>query len=1101
MYLQSIQVDGFKSYSGKTTIGPFSANFNCISGLNGSGKSNILDAITFVIGCKDLSLMRCTHLSDLIYKQGNAHVKRASVSLIFNNQDKTKSPIGFDNLDEITITRVCSLPNKTKYLLNGNSINNIQIQSLFASIGLNPATPNNYIIFQGKITKIIMMKPHELSLLLKEAAGTLHYEQRKDNASKVLNKKNVKVQEISDTLENEVLPKIKEYQQQRNDYLALKQLSVELEEKIKFIINLEFTMKSNHLEQITADFQSKQSVLNNLNANKAMLESQLSSICNELKLLKKTSLIENKSLSAQYKSAKLELAKCESNVNFITKDINQLQLDKEQEFTTLNQFQSKLDELTTNKQSVESDYNSAKLVKDNALAKLNILSSMANGELDVELERIDQLLKHATNEVILIQNKIDLLQQEWNGYHEKRYLDATSKLSELESAKNRIVQSSLELVNKSSDKQFHLDDYESQIQVLTGGYVAQQGQYKQELQLLNSDKKSISSKVDKIRNDLNQIKRPLRSIYSVMELPLKYPNLKGLVGCIGSFIKCDSKYHLAISIAGGARLKHIVVERDEVAAYILKNIRLEQRQSFVPLNTLNTKPMNAAKLKLAKQLSNNSIYSIHDIIEYPIEYKQVIDYCFGNVLFCTNSKMAEQVSFNKQILIKCVTLDGDVYDPSGTVSGGSAPRDLIISRFQDLQVLQVDYEQYQHQLKSIDAKIESTSNLLASSVRIHDELVQQQQQYMLICSKITKGELNLTISNSKDHLDELNRHQDLLNKQKLQVEHFKQAQEYSNSTSTNASKSDLAVKQKEYSAAESIFKKQSALFDQFMTELDQLSINVKESNKTISGFNDQLQSLRNQLKLAQTEYNSCQLKFNAIDMEYNESLSLTDQYKQQLQQLLAQEQLLNQQLNDLVLQQQECEHGCSVWEQEIGKTNRRIKELAKSDPELIDIQSGYDLLVENELLLKMQQQHNLLKLNVNQQVMSMIDVAEQEELKLATMLTQVQADKCKIEGAIEELDKHKLTAVEQTWREVTDSFGKILSGILPGSTAKLIPLPSGVVEGCEIGIELNGKWKESLSELSGGQRSLVAISLILSLLQFKTSPLYILDEVDAGILH
>lgn len=142
-----------------------------------------------------------------------------------------------------------------------------------------------------------------------------------------------------------------------------------------------------------------------------------------------------------------------------------------------------------------------------------------------------------------------------------------------------------------------------------------------------------------------------------------------------------------------------------------------------------------------------------------------------------------------------------------------------------------------------------------------------------------------------------------------------------------------------------------------------------------------------------------------------------------------------------------------------------------------------------------------IKKTVNTKVMNMIENVEKKEMALKNMIRTIEKDKRKIEETIVSLDDYKRKALVETHEKVTVDFGKIFSDLLPGSFAKLVAPENSddITEGLEVKVALGNVWKESLAELSGGQRSLVALSLILALLQFKPAPMYILDEVDAAL--
>ena len=210
-------IDGFKSYATRTVISDWDPQFNAITGLNGSGKSNILDAICFVLGIASMTTVRASNLQDLIYKRGQAGVTKASVTIVFDNSDTSKSPIGFETCSKISVTRQIILGGSSKYLVNGHKAQQQTVLNLFQSVQLNINNPN-FLIMQGKITKVLNMKPSEILSLIEEAAGTRTFEERKDKAKKTMAKKDTKLAEIRSLLQEEIEPKL---EKRRNDKLTV----------------------------------------------------------------------------------------------------------------------------------------------------------------------------------------------------------------------------------------------------------------------------------------------------------------------------------------------------------------------------------------------------------------------------------------------------------------------------------------------------------------------------------------------------------------------------------------------------------------------------------------------------------------------------------------------------------------------------------------------------------------------------------------------------------------------------------------------------------------------------------------------------------------
>lgn len=141
--------------------------------------------------------VRATSLQDLVYKSGQAGVKKASVTIIFDNHDRESSPMGYEHHEEIIITRQVIIGGKNKYMINGSNVPNKRVQDLFCSVQLNVNNPH-FLIMQGRITKVLNMKPVEILSMLEEAAGTKMYEKKKQASLITIEKKDSKLKEIND---------------------------------------------------------------------------------------------------------------------------------------------------------------------------------------------------------------------------------------------------------------------------------------------------------------------------------------------------------------------------------------------------------------------------------------------------------------------------------------------------------------------------------------------------------------------------------------------------------------------------------------------------------------------------------------------------------------------------------------------------------------------------------------------------------------------------------------------------------------------------------------------------------------------------------------
>ena len=192
--------------------------------------------------------MRAGNLSELVYKQGQAGVNKATVSIVFNNDDSANSPVGFEQCPEVTVTRQVLLGGKSKYLINGRNAPANAVQNLFHSVQLNVNNPH-FLIMQGRITKVLNMKSHEILSMVEEAAGTRMYETKRVAALKTIEKKQAKLDEINSILAEEITPTLERLRGEKQNYLKWSKNSADVERIERFCIAHQFKVAQSALEQ------------------------------------------------------------------------------------------------------------------------------------------------------------------------------------------------------------------------------------------------------------------------------------------------------------------------------------------------------------------------------------------------------------------------------------------------------------------------------------------------------------------------------------------------------------------------------------------------------------------------------------------------------------------------------------------------------------------------------------------------------------------------------------------------------------------------------------------------------------------------------------
>ena len=246
MFVKEIIIDGFKSYANKTSILGLDRHFNAITGFNGSGKSNIFDALCFVMGISSLSNVRATNLQDLIYKKGLAGIDKATVTVIFDNSDKSNSPVGYEDFDEITVCRSI-YQGKSKYILNGYSSTQEKVRDLFLSVQLNINNPH-FLVMQGKVRQVVNMKPIEILGLMEEAAGTSSFQIKRESSLKMIKKKQNKLDEINKVLAEDITPKIEQLDRDKQNFQKWKTTQNEIARMDKIIKAHDYYTYSRNIE-------------------------------------------------------------------------------------------------------------------------------------------------------------------------------------------------------------------------------------------------------------------------------------------------------------------------------------------------------------------------------------------------------------------------------------------------------------------------------------------------------------------------------------------------------------------------------------------------------------------------------------------------------------------------------------------------------------------------------------------------------------------------------------------------------------------------------------------------------------------------------------
>lgn len=681
---------------------------------------------------------------------------------------------------------------------------------------------------------------------------------------------------------------------------------------------------------------------------------------------------------------------------------------------------------------------------------------------------------------------------------------------------------------------------------------------RQSLEELGFDESAFSSleqERDQLSSSVSELSSVVKNLSAALEKRLAFnysdpvrgfdrSKVKGLVAKLIQVKKED--FATALEVVAGGKLYQVVVDEAIVGKAIIERGDLARRVTIIPLDKIKSRNVTNSAVERANEIAksmNAEATPAIELIGFDEEVRAAMEHVFGSAIVVDNGKAANQICDATKT--RTVTLQGDVYDPSGTISGGSQNNfgttlvelsklaqskkqlNLDTQRLEEVNVLYDTLKSKSHKYEKLsnalefaqaeldgiqkhlsqtsygvlEEKFNAMTKELEEAKRENDEMQKEQEEKWELYNELRSKEVELT-QQRENRMGEMEKSVQIAKKNAIAK--AKEAREVSSayvSLDLNVPCTDLSHKSQAESRRQTL-----------MIEIDSLRSDVLSAQENVS-------TAEAALKEAMDEEDCRQIKVGEVKAFYDEAKAALYEFEQQLAQCSSELSQIKRDKASLVKKAETCaleSKKLSVVISRIEKERHTAEKIVtnllktytwiESEKSAFGVEGGdYDFQatdpteMSRELKTLKLEQESLSK-KINKKVMGMIEKAEGEYTELLRKRKVVENDKKKIHSVIEELDVKKKTELSRTWRKVNKDFGSIFSTLLPGASAKLEP-PEGMEawEGLEVKVAFGDVWKESLSELSGGQRSLLALSLILSLLLFKPAPMYILDEVDAAL--
>lgn len=1108
MYIKQLEIDNFKSFANKSEI-PLLKGFTTVSGPNGSGKSNIIDSVMFALGLRTGSALRIENLSDFITTFNNKN--EAMVKVVFGDVDGDK---------ELTVGRRIKKTNQgfaSTYYLNDKIDTLTNIRSILEKYNI---TPNSYnVMMQGDVNSIVMCSSKVRRGIIDEIAGVADFDRRIDQATNELKTVEQRVEAASLIL-SEVEKTLEQLKSEREVALKYKKLQEEKSGLESQVSTVKFFDLKKNLELAHENILQSNKKLKETQANKKDLDEKIKLINEKYEELDKKLKEQGEDERNKLKDSQSDLsARIQTKKNAI--DYSDTQIQK-----GLQSIENAKNGIASYKKKIEDEHLNIKLAHD----KIGIIETQLKEKKEELAKKLADIsgLSSTADKYIQERNDVsrnlDTLKDKDNELLKEslpKENDLKNLKKEIKNAKAFIAQAENAKANFGDDKslkELQVSDLKKEMDEL------KEIQTKT-MQQLDDAKTAIDDYDHDVRaayrkfSDMEAQRRAMSSSGSSIPITtVMNAHLEGVHAPLMQLGSVDEEYSLALDIAFGGRLAHIVVD-DTHAAYVameLLNSSRAGRATFIPLNKVKKAP---TKLQLPK--NHGVIDFAINLVDFDDIYLDAFFYAVGDTLIVEDAEAAEQLMGKYRM----VTLDGKLYEKSSAITGGYVKKSIF-------GFGQNDDKELENAKAKLDELQRKYDEAVANKKMLEEKLDKIRVTYSSSSTEYSKAKIELSNMTAQ-----FENSQNLLEAKKTFVNENEPKIEKLNSELDKIEAKRVDLSEKIQQAQDKLSELDSLLNDK----------DLKDLKEKTQGIEDEIRHLNNNLMNVNNEINGYNntIKFNEqliISKEEdiknttrnNESLEKDKEtYKAEIIQL--EEQLttlsdkiavIDAKIGELVKEKEEIhkslvdlQTNSAVKSSEIDRINEQIesfktrrKELEPQLKEAAEIleNSGVEIaklepvqISIDELNTKIQRldkrMQELGDVNMRAIVSYEEKAARKEELdtQIKTLSTERQSILDKMNG----FEQQKKEAFMTTFTAINENFKDIYHQLSEGEGRLILenekdPLSAGMT------IEAKPRDKTTnnkLGALSGGEKALTALALVFSIQKYLPAPFYALDEVDASL--
>ncbi|MGB3912854.1 MAG: chromosome segregation protein SMC [Thermacetogeniaceae bacterium] len=1124
VYLKRIEIQGFKSFAERVVI-EFDKGITVIVGPNGCGKSNLTDAVKWVLGEQSARSLRGYRMDDVIFSGTSRRrpLGMAEVSLTFDNSDQTL-PLPYQ---EVNITRRVYRSGEGEYLINKNACRLRDIQELFAQCGISRAAFS--ISSQGKIDEFIMVPPQERRLFLEDMAGVRNYRQRKYEALRKLEETEeslVRIRDLLAELEKRRIPlqKQAEIAEQYQRLLQLCRLAEQrlLEGQLAGIRHKE-ELLLNECEKIKSSFSFLESGFTLLEKDledfKLGLAARRKSIeqqSNKLDELGKTFQELNSAyVRLEEKMASSENRKKELKARLAV--ILERKKETKEELAELEAACERLRELQLGAQQILTELEEEK----RAWEEEKKLTNRAWEDIDQEIFDVIHRKTSLVSEVRVLKNKIEVLSRQQESIN-KKSTAAKRQLEELQKDIQTVEEKCRESEAVLAEKSAELATEENRLEFLL-----------REQEKLSAKLYSLSQQINRYQERFRILKEAenhhegyQQGVKKILQAAAAGVRFNGeLLVLTEELLQIDPVYGAALDAALGRAAHYFICDTPQAAQEAIAFLKKEKggRASFFPLSTLQYWS-SQAKGKI--EMVDGFIGRMADLISCDDRYRKLAEYLLGRTYLVDNLKNASIFAEKNKYQYRVVTLQGDLIQAGGLFTGGASKSRFPTTRGRKQELAELEakmlkyrrqYSQYDERNRKLQIEQEAVEKRIQESrencKRAEDAWRDNQQQLSIWNQELKK--LQEFIENCRLESEELQYRQQELNQQLSELEKDLEL--------VSAREGEVEAKRAEL---EKIRKESEEKTQDIMSRLSKAQVSFSAFTQDLKHQEQKKQQIRQLLELREQELKKVESDLNVLQDEISAILEQKDQLQQQLAALTIQKNEINE---TIVFRKKQV----AAWERYINARERRylkIKEILMKAKQRLQNNSmrlqhfreqrdeifrkaaedNLRLDQVNPKILK-RKEENELKDEVTLLKKQMTDLGEvnfaapgeyleiNERIdNLKQQVADLEEGKRSLTKMIADFDRVAAAKFKKTYQEVRSNFQEIYHLLSNGGEADLTLTDNNMLEtGIDICVVPRGKKPRHLSLLSGGEKALTGISFLFAMLQSNPSPFYLLDEIDA----